>query len=198
MKITKKPYNLQSLNFLKDTKLKIGVLGGSFDPPHLGHLLISEQAINLYKFDYIIWLVANQNPFKPKYKHDIFVRSKNACNIANHPKIIVSLAEYDLGNCYLYDTLKQLVTRFPNNDFSWLMGVDNKSHFHKWYRFEDIAKLCNIVIFDRPSPERFINNSKFDLKFKAMLASCQTNNIILCKRKMQNISSSQIKFFQGR
>lgn len=196
MKITKKPYSLQSLNFLKDTRLKIGVLGGSFDPPHSGHVLISKQAINLYKFDYIIWLVANQNPLKPKYNHDIFVRSKNACNVANHPKIIVSWAEHDLGSYYLYDSLRQLTSRFPNNDFSWLMGIDNKSHFHKWYRFEDIAKLCKIVIFDRPGSERFVNNGKFDLKFKAMLASGLTANIKLCKRKMQDLSSSDLRYIK--
>jgi nicotinate-nucleotide adenylyltransferase len=193
MQVTKKIYDLQSLNFLRNTKLKIGILGGSFNPAHSGHLLISKQAIDLYKLDYVIWLVANQNPFKPEYNHNIFERAKAALDYVDNPKIIISTAEYDFQSYYLYDSLKRLLTFFPNNEFTWLMGIDNLSHFHNWYRSKDIVKLCKIIIFDRPTPGRFINNSNFTLKYKPILAKTQTHNIIIHKGMMDQLSSSQIR-----
>lgn len=194
MEVTKKIYNLQSLNFLKDTKLKIGVLGGSFDPAHAGHFMISKQAIDFYKFDYVIWLVANQNPLKPTYKHNIFERANVSAHSFNHPKILVSTAEHDFGTYYLYDSLKKLTMYFPSNDFTWLMGMDNITNFHKWQRYQDIVDLCKIIIFDRIGHERYVNNSKFFLKFKPFLAKIQTNHIIINKEKMHPMSSSQIKY----
>ncbi len=193
MNVTKKTYNLQSLNFLKDTKLKIGVLGGSFNPAHHGHLLISKQAIDIYKCDYVIWLVANQNPLKPKYQYTTLKRAEQAAKIVTHPKVIVSSAEHDFDSQYLYDSLKKLIMYFSGNDFVWLMGVDNLANFHKWHKSEEISELCKIILFDRPVGERFVNNSQFSLKFKPILAKTQTDNIIIHKGLMYPISSSQIK-----
>lgn len=195
MKITNKIYNLQSLNFLKDTKLKIGVLGGSFNPAHYGHFLVSKQAIDSYKCDYVIWLVAKQNPFKDKYKDSIYKRAEQALNIACHPRIIVSSAEDEFGSNYLYDSLRNLTSRLPSNEFIWLMGVDNLDRFHRWYRYEEIPKLCKIILFDRPVKERFVNNSQFNLKYKRILAKPQTANIISHKGVMSSASSSQIQYF---
>lgn len=194
MKVIKKIYNLQSLNFLRTTKFKIGVLGGSFDPAHYGHLIISKQAIDIYKCDYVIWLVANQNPLKPKYRHTIIERAEQAAMIVTHPKIIVASAEDDFGSQYLYHSLKKLIMYFSSNNFVWLMGVDNLSNFHKWYRFKEIPELCKIILFDRPVKQRFVNNSLFSLRFKPTLAKTQTNNIITHRGLMHDISSSKIKF----
>ncbi|MFK7967699.1 MAG: nicotinate-nucleotide adenylyltransferase [Rickettsiaceae bacterium] len=193
MEVTNKIYNLQSLNFLKDTKLKIGVLGGSFNPAHYGHLLISKQAIDIYKCDYVIWLVAKQNPLKTRYKDSIYKRAEQAARIVVHPRIIVSSVEDEFGMRYLYDSLRKLIVSFPSNNFRWLMGVDNLTNFHKWYRYEEIPKLCKIILFDRPVKERFINNSQFNLKYKRILAKTQTNNIMIYKGVMCSASSSQIK-----
>ncbi len=193
MQLTKKIYDLQSLKFLQNTNLNIAILGGSFNPAHSGHFLISKQALDYHKFDYVIWLIANQNPLKPKYKKDIFTRAFEALNMASHPKIIVSSVEYDLNTYYIYDSLRKIISYFPRNKFTWLMGVDNKSNFSSWYRFSDIVKLCEIIIFDRPVVDRFINNSEFDLKFKPFLAKKQTRNIMIYKGKMNMSSSSKIR-----
>lgn len=185
-------YDLKSLNFLHHTNLKIGILGGSFNPAHDGHLHISLRALNHYKFDYVIWLVANQNPFKQCYKQDIIDRSRIAMMVADHPQILVSNAERDLRVNYSYDVIKTFVTRYPNIKFSWLMGIDNIQYFHKWYRCEEIMQLIDIIIFDRPCDSRFINNTTFHLKYKTMLDKKMVNHIIFDKGVLHYASSSKI------
>lgn len=193
MKFTRNIANLQALNFMRHANLRIGVLGGTFDPAHLGHLMISKEALKTYNFDYIIWLVANQNPLKKQSKHTIFSRAKNALLVSNHPKIIVSTAEYDLGCYYIYNSLYQLTKRFGNIKFTWLMGIDNAKNFRKWHRYSDIINLCDIIIFDRLVSNRLVNISDFGLKAKGSLAKTQTNNIIINRKSLCNISSTQIR-----
>lgn len=185
--------NLQTLNFLQRLHLKIGIVGGSFDPAHLGHLSISIQALNFYHFDYIIWLVANQNPMKSKSKYSIFERAKNALALVQHPRIIISTAEYDLNCYYTYDSLKALISRFPDCQFTWLMGADNIGHFKKWHRSNDICKLCNIIIFDRSGTTRMLNIKRLALNYKANLAKAETHNIIFHRGKLCDLSSTLIR-----
>ncbi len=192
MQFTKNIYNLQALNFMRSTNLRVGILGGTFDPAHAGHRMISLQALNYYKFDYVIWLVANQNPLKKKSR-DIFDRANNAVKVANHPRIIVSSAEYDLECFYIYDSLKALIDKFPAVNFSWLMGIDSAATFSKWHRYEEIKNLCDIIIFDRPTPTRLVNNRDFGLKSKATLDKTQTNSIMVHRKGLCDISSTQIR-----
>ena len=193
MKLKKKLYDLKSLEFLKNSNSKVGILGGSFNPAHCGHYMISVQALDCYNFDYIIWLVANQNPIKPKYKDNIFTRGKNALPIIKDPRIIVSTAEYDLGTYYTYDTLKALQDRFKGVDFTWLMGMDNVYHFDKWYKYEEILKMCKIIVFDRPIDEIKISLDSFKIKFKAFIDKSKAGNIIIHRGILDKTSSSQIR-----
>lgn len=180
-------YSLQQLNFLHNSSAKVGILGGSFDPPHAGHLSLSVQAINYYHFDFIIWLVAKQNPLKPQYKNDIFSRANSASLLArNNPQIIVSTAEYGLNYTYIYYSLKHIINRFKNCSFTWLMGIDNIADFNKWHRSKDIIELCNIIIFDRPCKTRMLN-------CKAVLAKSKTRNIIIHRGVLRDISSTYIR-----
>ena len=157
MQFKHKIYNLQALSFLRSARFRIGLLGGSFNPAHMGHFALSIEALKKYKFDYIIWLVAKQNPFKASYAEDIFTRANNACKIAQHPKIIISTAESEINSNQTYYVIKNLKTKFSNVEFCWLMGVDNIVHFKKWERNEEIRKLCDIIIFDRPCNERMLS-----------------------------------------
>lgn len=153
-----KSYHLQALNFLNNSRFKIGVMGGSFNPAHEGHLAISLHALKKYKFDYIIWLVAKQNPFKTMYKKNIFERAEAAKKfIKSHPQIIISTAEQDLQETQTYYVLKYLIKKFTTTKFTWIMGADNISHFKKWDRSNAIRKLCNILVFDRPCKERMVS-----------------------------------------
>tara|TARA_B110000503_G_C7154317_1_gene416609 strand:- start:728 stop:1318 length:591 start_codon:yes stop_codon:yes gene_type:complete len=193
MQLTQNIMNLQALGFLRNLNLRIGVLGGTFNPAHSGHLMISMEALKFYKFDYVIWLVANQNPLKRTNSKNIFSRARESLEIVNHPRIIVSTAEYDLGSFYIYDSLKALIERFPTIEFSWLMGIDNAASFRKWYRYKDIPKLCDIIIFDRPVYARLVNINSFICKPKGVLAKTQTKNIILHRNSLCAVSSTQIR-----
>jgi len=127
-----KLYNLQALNFLNNSHFKIAIMGGSFNPAHQGHLEISLHALKQYKFDYIIWLVAEQNPFKPSYKKNIFERATEAAEfVQNYPKIIVSTVEHNLQHTQTYYVLKALINKFKTTQFTWMMGIDNIIHFKK-------------------------------------------------------------------
>jgi nicotinate-nucleotide adenylyltransferase len=185
--------NLQALNFMHGLSGNVGVLGGTFDPAHPGHLSISLQALKFYRFDYIIWLVANQNPTKPTMRKSIFTRARQALDITQHPRIIVSTAEHDLNCYYSYDSLKMLVSRFPTIDITWLMGMDNAINFKHWHRSQDISKLCNILVFDRPCEHRMVNLNTIGINKKADLAKIKTNNIMIHRGKLCNLSSTLIR-----
>lgn len=193
MKFTQDITNLQALSGMRHANLRVGILGGTFNPAHIGHLEISKEALKFYQLDYVIWLLANQNPLKNPNKKNIFLRAKQAAEIAIHPQIIVSTAEYDLGFYYTYDSLKALIQRFPTIKFSWLMGIDNMVNFHKWYRYKEIPKLCDIIVFDRPVITRLVNIRAFGLKPKGTLAKIQTNNIIIHRKSLYAVSSTQIR-----
>lgn len=193
MKSKHKVANLQALNFMHGQTMKVGVLGGTFDPAHAGHLLISKQALNFYHFDFVIWLVASQNPTKPPMQRDIFTRAKNALKIATDPKIIVSTAEYDLNSFYSYDSMRRLVERYKAVKFTWLMGIDNANSFRKWYRSSNLTELCDILIFDRPCNTRLVNADTIGLKPKANLAKPENNNIMIHRAKLCDLSSTQLR-----
>lgn len=194
MKSTQKFYSLQDLSFMNRSKTKVGVLGGTFDPAHSGHIMVSKRALDVYDFDYVIWLVAKQNPLKPKNDKNIFERAELAAKIAiEDSRIIVSTAEHDLNTQYIYDSLSGLIQHFPNIEFTWMMGIDNVVDFPKWHRSSEIPKLCNIMIFDRPCSARFANLEEFGLKTHANLDNTEVKNIIIDRNDLHDISSTKIR-----
>lgn len=130
--------------------MKIGLLGGSFNPAHQGHLYVSEQALKRLGLDQIWWLVSPQNPLKPKRGMAPFdKRLASAQDMARHPRIHVSALERKLGTTRTFDTLTRLQQRWPDVQFVWLMGADNLARFHRWYRWRDIMTLVPVAVFDR-------------------------------------------------
>jgi nicotinate-nucleotide adenylyltransferase len=131
--------------------LKIGLLGGSFNPAHEGHLYVSTVAMKKLGLDYVWWLVAPQNPLKPVAgMAPLARRHAVASATANHPRILVVNAEHTLSTRYTIDTITALKKRFPEMHFVWLMGSDNLAGFHRWRRWQDIAKLVPIAVVQRP------------------------------------------------
>jgi nicotinate-nucleotide adenylyltransferase len=134
-------------------KLKIGLLGGSFNPAHEGHLYISNIALKKLKLDEVWWIVSPQNPLKPTKDMAPFKRRfEFALQFINeHPKILISNFEQREGTTYTVDTLKKLTKKFPTVEFVWLMGADNLVQLPKWKNWKGILRLAHIHVFDRAS-----------------------------------------------
>ena len=130
----------------------IGLLGGSFNPAHDGHLMISLIALKRLQLDEVWWLVSPQNPLKSAAGMAPFSeRLANARTVATHRRVIVSDIERRLGTYYTRDTLKRLCASRRGQNFVWLMGADNLVQFPKWEGWKEIFNTVPIAIFDRPT-----------------------------------------------
>ncbi|HEX3675219.1 MAG TPA: nicotinate-nucleotide adenylyltransferase [Rhizomicrobium sp.] len=132
--------------------MTIGLLGGSFNPAHEGHLHVSDVALKQLKLDYVWWLVAPQNPLKPTAGMAPLTErvAQTARKFENNPRIVVIDVETALGTRYTIDTLTALKRRFRGVHFVWLMGSDNLAGFRRWKRWADIARLAPIAVVMRP------------------------------------------------
>lgn len=131
--------------------MRIGLLGGSFNPPHPGHLYASELALRKLKLDFIWWLVSPQNPLKSSRGMARFeTRFRAAKQFARDPHIIVSDVEARFGTQFTADTLRLLRRRFPGIHFVWLMGSDNLIQLPRWRRWESIFAAMPLAVIARP------------------------------------------------
>ncbi len=132
--------------------LKIGLLGGSFNPAHEGHLHVSEVALRRLGLDFVWWLVSPQNPLKEAAgMAPLPARlSHAAARFGHHPRVRVLDVEEALGTRYTVDTVTKLQRRFPRLRFVWLMGSDNLAGFHRWRRWQRIAARIPIAVVMRP------------------------------------------------
>ena len=132
--------------------MRIGILGGSFNPAHAGHLYISQMALRMLDLDEVWWLVSPQNPLKsPDEMQSLETRMANAAEVARtEPRINVTDIEVQLGTQYTADTLPELKRRFPNVSFVWLMGADNLLEMHRWQHWSRIFHTVPIAVFGRP------------------------------------------------
>ena len=128
---------------------KIGLLGGSFDPPHKGHLFISIESKKILKLDEIWWLITPQNPLKISKPATYFERVNNCKKITMNFPINVKEIEKDINSDYSYKTINYILNHYKNIKFFWLMGADNLINFHKWEKWQKILNDMSIVIFKR-------------------------------------------------
>ena len=127
----------------------IGLLGGSFDPPHKGHLYISVEAKKILKLDEVWWLVTPKNPLKINQPASYKERVKNCKFISKNHPIKIKEIEKKIKSKYSYQTIKYLKKHYNNINFVWLMGADNLINFHKWQNADKIFKEIPIVVFRR-------------------------------------------------
>jgi len=131
--------------------LRVGLFGGSFNPPHEGHRAASLLALRRLRLDRIWWLVSPGNPLKDARElAPLALRLEAARRLARHPRIEVTALEAALGAPYTFATISYLKQRCPGVHFVWLMGADNLPGFHRWKRWRDIAGLVPICAIDRP------------------------------------------------
>ena len=172
---------------MKKIKKKIGVLGGSFDPPHKGHLKISLEAKKKYSLSKVIWAITKKNPFKDKASEDLKKRimlSRKMCK--NKPFITVNYYEKKIKSNRTIDLINYLKKKFKSYDLYFLMGADNLVDFHKWYKSKQISVKCNILVFDRYG---FKSKSKKSVSFKRLI----NKNLNFVNFKKVNISSSKLR-----
>jgi nicotinate-nucleotide adenylyltransferase len=135
--------------------MRIGLLGGSFNPPHLAHRAISLFAIKRLRLDRMWWLVTPGNPLKQAGAlRDLNQRAEAARQLANDPRIVVSGLESVIGTRYTVDTVSYLRRRAPGLRLVWVMGADNLAQFHRWQNWRRLAAQLPIAVIDRP-PQGF-------------------------------------------
>ena len=133
--------------------MRIGLLGGSFDPPHEGHVHISRWAIRRFRLHRVWWLVSPGNPLKPNPPQPLARRMEACRRVAAHPRIVVSDIEAQLGTRYTADLLREIGMRAQGVRFVWLMGADNLGSFHEWDRWDWIMENVPVGVMSRPGEQ---------------------------------------------
>ena len=178
------------MKFMAQDKLenkKIGVLGGSFDPAHLGHIKISKVAKKNYNLKKVIWAITKQNPFKKKSPNDLKKRIAYAKKINKKNKFIkIECFDDIIKSNRVIDLIKYLKKKFKNTEVYFIMGADNLLHFHKWKDCKSITKICKILVFDRKGYKSKALRSKGYKKYNK-------NAVEFIKFNKVNISSSQLR-----
>ena len=169
--------------FKKD---KIGVLGGSFDPAHKGHLAISKEAIKRFKLKRIIWAITKKNPFKKLSTVSLLAREKFCKKIIGKNNLIKVKFYEDIIRSNKTINLINYLSRNKKIEIYFLMGADNLIFFHKWYKWKAISQKCNIIVFDRHGyKKRSLNSMTFKTLNNKKLKFVEFNKV--------NISSSQLR-----
>jgi nicotinate-nucleotide adenylyltransferase len=173
-------------NKLQTQKIKIGILGGTFDPAHKGHLEISKQARKRFGLKDIFWAITKQNPFKDESKSNLKSRIQFAKKIIGKNNYIkVKFYEEKIGSNRTIDLIKHL-SKEKQNEIYFIMGADNLINFHKWYKWKSILKKCNILVFDRQGYKaKSLKSITFNEINKKNLTFVNFNKV--------NISSSQLR-----
>ena len=171
---------------MENKKIKIGVLGGSFDPAHKGHLAISKEAKKRFNLKKVIWAITKKNPFKIESKISVTVRIKFCKKIIGKNSFI-KVKFYE--NIIKSNKTINLINHLKKNksiEIYFLMGADNLINFHKWHKSKLISQKCNILVFDRHGYKKNSLKSKTFKEFSK-------GNIEFIEFNKVNISSSQLR-----
>ena len=164
----------------------IGILGGSFDPAHKGHLAISNIAIKKIKLSKVLWIVTNQNPFKGKTFYSLNQRISKAKKITkNTKKIQVIHFEKAIGSSRSINAINYLINKKKLKNIYFIIGSDNLIKFHKWKSWKKIVKLTKLIVFSRKGYDRKSKKSK--------VAKYLKNKIIFVNNKPISISSTKLR-----
>ena len=166
---------------------KIGILGGTFDPAHKGHLKISKEAKKRFNLNNIIWAITKKNPFKKKSNLDLNSRIKLAKKLINKNKFIkIQFYEKKIRSNKTINLINYFLKSSKKLDIYFIMGADNLINFHKWHKWKSISKKCKILVFDR---QGYKAKSLKSVTFKQL----NQKNLQFIKFKKVNISSSQLR-----
>ena len=170
-----------------ENKKKIGILGGTFDPAHIGPITISKTAKKKFLLNQVIWAITKKNPFKKKSSLNLKDRIKYAKNIISKNKFIkIRFYEKKIKSNKTIDLIKYFIKKNRNSNIYFIMGADNLVNFHKWKKSNQIPNLCKILVFDR---DGYKSKSLKSPSFKRY----NKKGIIFINFKKVNISSSQLR-----
>ena len=171
---------------VKVSNKSVGLLGGSFDPAHKGHLIISKIAIKKIKLNTILWIVTKQNPFKGKAYYSLSQRIKEAKKISKKiKKIKVIHLDKTIKSSRSINTINYLINKKKLKNIYFILGADNLIKFHKWKSWKKIVKLSKLIVFSRRGYDR---KSK-----KSIVAKYLKNKIIFINNKPIEISSTLLR-----
>ncbi len=171
---------------MKLKKNKIGILGGSFDPAHRGHLAISKEAKKRLKLKKIIWAITKKNPFKKKSKINLLARIKFCKKIIKKNSFIKVKFYEDLIKSNKTIDLINYLSKNKKNEIYFIIGADNLMNFHKWHKWRTISQKSKIIVFDRHGYKKKSLNS---VTFKRL----GNKNLKYIEFNKVNISSSQLR-----
>ena len=165
---------------------KIGILGGSFDPAHKGHLTISKEAIKRFDLRNVIWAITKKNPFKKKTRKSLNDRIKHCKKIIGSSKLIkVKFYEDTIKSNKTFDLINY-ISKNKKYEIYFIMGADNLVNFHKWYKWKSISQKCRIIVFDRHGYKK---KSLDSTSYKRL----NKENLKFIEFKKVNISSSKLR-----
>ena len=182
--------------------LTIGLLGGSFDPPHEGHVHITKLALKIFNLSKIWWLVCPENPIKSVTPSDLNSRFLASKIIMKHPSVVITDLERKFKTKYTFQTLIKLKKLYPSTKFVWLMGADNLINFHHWKNCDWIMKNIPVGVLARPEEQIKAGLSRTAIKFgnyrlpkeKSIILSNYIPPVwTLSTGPMRNISSTEIR-----
>ena len=172
--------------FKKNYK-KIGILGGTFDPAHIGHIKISREAKKKVKLECIIWAITKKNPFKNESSLSLKSRINFAKKITKKERFIkIKFYENKIKSNKTIDLINHFKKINKKLDIYFIMGADNLINFHRWHKWKSISQKCNILVFDR---QGYRAKSLKSITFKRL----NEKNLKYIKFKKVNISSSQLR-----
>ena len=167
-------------------KIKIGILGGSFDPAHKGHLAISKEAVKRFELKQIIWAITKKNPFKKQSTVTVATRIKNCKKITQNANYIKVKYYENIIKSNKTINLINYLTKNKKREIYFLMGADNLINFHKWHKWKIISRKCKIIVFDRHGYKK---KSLDSTTFKRL----NDKNLKFIEFDKVNISSSQLR-----
>ncbi|MCB1721669.1 MAG: nicotinate-nicotinamide nucleotide adenylyltransferase [Alphaproteobacteria bacterium] len=199
MSIFTKPHLLNSPRW---KNMRVGLLGGSFNPPHAGHMHISLAALKGLQLDAVWWLISPQNPIKEVKAIPLAERVALCDALVDHPKILISDLEKDLGTTITYQSIRALKRYYPDTRFVWISGMDNALGLHKWNNWRDLLNEISMLHLTRSParslvagcPYRMYGRQKHVLIDKGGEYPLDSGvSYWMMQKKMINISSSEIR-----
>tara|TARA_B100000963_G_scaffold351704_1_gene363709 strand:- start:929 stop:1477 length:549 start_codon:yes stop_codon:yes gene_type:complete len=171
------------------TKEKIGILGGTFDPPHKGHLKISQLAKKKFYLKKVIWAITKKSPFKKKSYFDLKKRISLSKSLTKNQRYIkIIFFEKKINSNKTINLIRYFKDKNKNKEIYFLLGADNLINFHKWNNWKKIPEFCKIAVFDRSS---FKAKAKKSPAYKSL----KNKGLIYINFEKINISSSKIRNF---